>query len=80
MRSDSLGEALCDGVVFTPGGDDGHLLGGDPQGLGRPLPAAERSDGGHLCCTSERSICLLGLPGAHVVTLREERAQKEGAR
>lgn len=53
MRSDLLGEALCNGVVFTPGRDDGQLLGGDPQGLGRPLPAAERSDGGHLCCTSE---------------------------
>lgn len=60
-RRDLLGEALCDGGVFSPGRDDGHLFGGDPQRLGRPLPAAERSDGGHLCCTSERSICLVGV-------------------
>lgn len=55
MRTDLLGEALCDGVGFPAGGDDGQLLGGDPQGLGRPLPAAEGSDGGHVCRVSERA-------------------------
>lgn len=77
-KRDLLGEALCDGVVFSPGRDDGHLFGGDPQRLGRPLPAAERSDGGHVCCTSERSICLVGvaLEGTRVVTLRGHKKRR----
>lgn len=75
VRSDLLGEALCDGVVFTPGSDDGHLLGGDPQWLGRPLPAAEWSDGGHFCCESERSICLSAFQEHTSLTLRDGREQ-----
>lgn len=70
LRLDLLGEALCDGGVFTPGRDDWQLFGGDPERLGCPLPAAERCNGGHVCCRSEWSVCLSALSGTQVVPLR----------